>query len=130
MYLLDTNTVIYFFKAIGDVADRLLSHSPQQIGLPVVVVYELETGIAKSTQPDKRRTQLDDLLNSITFFPFDLIEAKTAAVLLARLEQTGTPMGPLDTLIAGTALTHQAVLVTHNTREFSRVPGLRLEDWY
>jgi tRNA(fMet)-specific endonuclease VapC len=130
MYLLDTNTVIYFFKAIGNVADRLLSYSPRQIGLPVVVVYELETGIAKSTQPDKRRAQLDDLLNSVTVFPFNLIEAKTTAVLRAMLEQVGTPMGPLDTLIAGTVLTHQAVLVTHNTREFSRVPGLRLEDWY
>ncbi len=130
MYLLDTNTVIYFFKAIGNVANRWLSHPPHQIALPAVVVYELETGIAKSTQPDKRRAQLDELLNDVTVFPFDLMAAKTTAALRAMLEQAGTPLGPLDMLIAGIALTHQAILVTHNTREFSRVPHLRLEDWY
>jgi tRNA(fMet)-specific endonuclease VapC len=130
MYLLDTNTVIYFFKAIGNVANRLFSHPPHQIALPAIVVYELETGIAKSTQPDKRRAQLDELLNGVTVFPFDLMAAKTTAALRAVLEQAGTPLGPLDTLIAGTTLTHQAILVTHNTREFSRVPHLRLEDWY
>ena len=58
MYLLDTNTVIYYFKNLGQVADRLLSHSPDQIAIPAVVVYELKTGIAKSTQPEKRRAQL------------------------------------------------------------------------
>jgi tRNA(fMet)-specific endonuclease VapC len=61
MYLLDANTVIYFFKDLGQVANRLLSHPPDQIAIPAVVVYELETGIAKSTQPEKRRAQLDEL---------------------------------------------------------------------
>ena len=130
MYLLDTNTVIYFFKDMGQVADRLLSHSPDQIIIPTVVVYELETGIAKSTQPEKRRNQLDELLHTIQMLPFSLIEAKATANLRAILEKIGQPLGPIDYLIAGTALTHQATLITHNTREFSRVPGLQWEDWY
>ena len=76
MYLLDTNTVIYFFKDLGQVAERLLSHPPDQIALPAIVVYELETGIAKSTQPEKRRAQLDTLLRTVAIWPFALAEAK------------------------------------------------------
>ena len=130
MYLLDTNTVIYFFKGLGQVADRLLSHPHYQIAIPAVVLYELETGIAKSTQPEKRRAQLDTLLLTIRILPFSGIEAKATAYLRATLERAGQPLGPIDFLIAGTALAHQAILVTHNTREFSRAPGLKYEDWY
>lgn len=130
MYLLDTNTAIYFFKDMGQVAGRLLSHPPDQIAIPTVVIYELETGIAKSTQPEKRRAQLDELLRAITILPFGLADAKAAATLRATLEKAGRPLGPMDNLIAGTALAHQATLVTHNTEEFSRTPGLRWEDWY
>lgn len=130
MYLLDTNTVIYYFKNLGHVADRLLSHSPDQIAIPAVVVYELETGIAKSTQPEKRRAQLDTLLRTVAIWPFALAEAQATATLRATLEKAGQPLGPMDYLIAGTALAHQAILVTHNTREFSRAPGLTCEDWY
>ena len=130
MYLLDTNTVIYYFKNLGQVADRLLSHSPDQIAIPAVVVYELETGIAKSTQPEKRRAQLDTLLRTVAIWPFALAEAQATATLRATLEKAGQPLGPIDYLIAGTALAQQAILVTHNTREFSRAPGLLCEDWY
>lgn len=130
MYLLDTNTVIYYFKNLGHVADRLLSHSPDQIAIPAVVVYELETGIAKSTQPEKRRAQLDTLLRTVAIWPFALAEAQATATLRATLEKAGQPLEPMDYLIAGTALAHQAILVTHNTREFSRAPGLTCEDWY
>jgi len=130
MYLLDTNTVIYFFKDKGQVATRLLQHLPTDIAIPAVVVYELETGIAKSTQPEKRRAQLDALLRKVMVIPFGLAEAKATAAVRATLEKAGIPLGPLDNLIAGTALTHQAILVTHNTQEFNRVPGLQWEDWY
>lgn len=130
MYLLDTNTVIYFFKDMGHVASRLLNHLPDQIALPTIVIYELETGIAKSTQPEKRRAQLGELLRAIKILPFGLADAKAAAILRAALEKAGRPLGPMDNLIAGTALAHQATLITHNIEEFSRVPGLRWEDWY
>jgi tRNA(fMet)-specific endonuclease VapC len=130
MYVLDTNTVIYFFKDLGQVAGRLFSHPPNQIAIPAVVVYELETGIAKSTQPEKRRAQLDKLLFTIRMLPFGGTEAKVTAHLRATLEKAGQPLGPIDFLIAGTTLAHQAILVTHNTREFSRVLGLKREDWY
>ncbi len=129
-FVLDTNTLVYFFRGEGKVAKRLLAASPADIAVPTVVVYELETGIAKSTDPAKRRGQLDPLLEAVTLLPFGVEEARAAAAIRARLERGGTPIGPMDTLIAGTAVAHRGVLVTRNTREFGRVPGLAIEDWY
>lgn len=130
MYLLDTNTLIYFFKGQGRVAERLLSMAPSAIGVPAPVLYELEYGIARSTQAEKRRAQLDQFLRSTQLIVFDEAAARAAGVTLAALESKGLPIGPQDILIAGIALAQDAILVTHNTREFARIPGLRLEDWY
>ena len=130
MYILDTNTLIYFFKGIGDVASILLSKSPQDILIPSIALYELEVGIAKSTKPKKRRKQLESLISRISISSFGAKEAKKAAMIRANLESKGTPIGPYDILIAGTALSTNATLVTHNTKEFERVKGLKIEDWY
>lgn len=130
MYLLDTNTLIYFFKGMGGVGQRLFAHAPHQIFVPSIVVYELEVGIAKSSAPQKRREQLALLLEDITIVDFGAKEAKIAAVIRANLEQKGTPIGAMDTLIAGCALVHGYTLITHNTKEFSRIEGLSLEDWF
>ena len=129
-YALDTNTLIYFFKGHGEVARHLLATAPANIAIPAVVVYEVETGIAKSTNPNKRTEQLAELLDIVTVLPFDVDAARSAASIRARLERQGTPIGPMDTLIAGTALAHGATLVTHNTAEFQRVPALQLTDWF
>jgi tRNA(fMet)-specific endonuclease VapC len=130
MYALDTNTVIYFFKNMGNVAPHLFSLPPYEIALPSVVLYELEVGIAKSTAPEKRRTQLNELLTFIRVLPFTEREAAISAKVRAKLEKAGTPIGSLDMMIAGTALANKATLVTHNTKEFSRIDSLRLEDWF
>jgi len=130
MYALDTNTLIYFFRGQGMVAERLLATPPAEVAIPAVSVYEIEVGIAKSTQPAKRRRQFDDLLEAMTVLPFERAAASAAAGVRASLEKKGQPIGPLDTLIAGTALAHRATLVTHNTGEFKRVPKLSLVDWY
>lgn len=130
MYALDTNTLIYYFKGQGRVAARLAALRPTDIGIPVVALYELETGIAKSQQPQKRRKQLDSLLAVTKLLPFDRATARRAAQLRAELELAGTPLGPLDCLIAGIAVEQSATLVTRNLKEFRRVPGLKLEDWY
>ena len=130
MYILDTNTLIYFFKGIGDVANILLSKAPKDILIPSIALYELEVGIAKSTKPQKRIKQLESLISRINISSFGFQEAKVAAMVRANLEGKGTPIGQYDTLIAGTALNNNATLVTHNTKEFSRVKGLDIEDWY
>jgi len=130
MYVLDTNTLIHFFKGKGRVAATLLSIPPREIAIPAVVLYELEVGIAKSSQPTHRRAQLDALVTIVTVLPFDLSAAKRAAELRAALEKAGTPIGPIDVLIAGTALAYEGVLVTHDKAEFGRVKGLKTKDWY
>ena len=130
MYLLDTNTLIYFFKGIGDVSNILLSKAPKDIFIPAIVLYELEVGIAKSTKPKKRAIQLGSLISRVKIVSFGAQEAKVAATIRAELESNGTPIGPYDILIAGTALSNNATLVTHNTKEFKRVKSLNIEDWY
>ncbi len=130
MLVLDTNTVIYFFKDMGGVPERLMEQPPADIAISAVTLYELETGIAKSKAPKKRRGQLDTLLSAIRVLPFDPAVARRTGELRASLEKTGTPIGPLDTLIAGTCLTHGATLVSRNVEEFEQVPGLTVVSWF
>lgn len=130
MFVLDTNTVIYFFKGMGGVSERLLSTPPGEVALPAVVLYELETGIAKSSAPGRRRHQLDLLVAASRVLPFGQSEARAAAAIRAALELAGSPIGPLDNLIAGTTVAHRGVLVTRNTRELERVDGLAVVNWY
>ncbi len=115
---------------MGDVASILLSKPPKDISIPSIALYELKVGIAKSTKPNKRRKQLESLVSRINIASFGAKEAEVAAMIRANLESKGTPIGHYDTLIAGTALSTNATLVTHNTKEFKRVTGLNLEDWY
>ena len=129
MYILDTNTLIYFFKDMGNVAANLLAASPKDIGIPAVVRYELEYGIARSTAPRKRMKQLEELCALVDVLPFGGEEAKASAGIRVALEKKGTPIGPYDVMIAGTALSKQGTLVTSNTKEFRRVPGLKIIDW-
>lgn len=129
-YALDTNTLIYFFKGMGQVAPKLLAQAPGDILLPAIVLYELETGIAKSQAPAKRRDQLNELLKVIQIIPFDAKAALIAADIRADLEQQGRMIGPLDNLIAASAIAAGAILVTRNTSEFARISGLMLENWY
>jgi len=130
MYILDTNTLIYFFKGIGNISTRLLHTPPRSVGIPTIVLFELEVGIAKSSSPKKRRLQLESLTATINILPLGHEEVKCAAAIRADLENRGKPIGPYDVLIAGTALANKGVLVTHNTSEFERIEGLQLEDWY
>jgi tRNA(fMet)-specific endonuclease VapC len=130
MFALDTNSVIYFFKGMGRVADRLLEVPPSQVAIPAIVLYELEVGIAKSTSSARRRSQLENLVSVVNVLPFGIEEAKASAQIRAGLERLGTPIGPLDTLIAGTALSRRATLVTRNTDEFGRIKKLKVENWF
>jgi tRNA(fMet)-specific endonuclease VapC len=130
MWVLDTNTLIYFFRGEGNVAKEILARSPSDIGIPSIVLYELEVGIAKSTSPRKRMGQLGELTAVVQTLPFGAAEARVSAAIRSNLEKKGRPIGPYDVLIAGTAKACNATLVTRNTREFKRVQGLVLEDWY
>jgi tRNA(fMet)-specific endonuclease VapC len=99
------------------------------LALPAIVLYELEYGALRSGLPDRRRRELERGLGSIQRAPFDSEAAIASAKIRIELERQGLTIGPLDLLIAGTALSRGAVLVTNNITEFSRVPGLRVTDW-
>ncbi|WP_414527057.1 type II toxin-antitoxin system VapC family toxin [Nodularia chucula] len=130
MYVLDTNTLIYYFKGQGQVAQNLANVSAQEIIVPTIVLFELQVGIAKSTSPGKRSQQLQQLVSRVKLVAFDRDAALAAATIRAELEKQGTPIGQIDVLIAGTAVALEAILITHNLKEFSRVPGLAIADWY
>jgi tRNA(fMet)-specific endonuclease VapC len=100
------------------------------VALPSVVVYELVYGAGRAQAPRKLRQGLESLLETARILPFGAVEARTAARIRLDLEKSGAPIGPLDLMIAATALGQRGILVTRNTREFGRVDGLRHEDWY
>jgi tRNA(fMet)-specific endonuclease VapC len=130
MYVLDTNTLIYYFKGQGQVTQNLINTPAESIIISTIVVFELQVGIAKSNSPTKRIQQLQQLLSKVQQVDFDREMAISAATIRAQLEQQGTPIGPMDILIAGTAMSLQATLVTHNVREFARIPDLKIADWF
>ena len=128
-FALDTNTMSYYLRQEGGVVARFQALPPQQIALPAIVVYELNYGLRRVG----RRNALDALarlVQTVAVLDFDLDTADHAARIRVELEARGTPISNADLLIAATARRHGCTLVTHNTREFERVPELVLEDWY
>ena len=129
-YLLDTNICIYIIKkSPRSVLDRLREHTPKKIAISTVTLFELYYGAAKS----QSWQQAEDALAKF-FVPFSIIDvdrsaAAEAAIIRARLEERGTPIGPYDLLIAGVARAWNMVLVTNNIREFERIENMRLENW-
>ena len=128
MTLLDSNVLIHYLRGTEPLFSRLRAASPAKMAIPSIVAYELEYGTLKSTNP-RRRAMLQDIVGELEEIPFDAAAARAAARIRVDLEKIGAVIGPLDLLIAGIAESRGAVLVTANLREFSRVPGLRVEDW-
>lgn len=132
MLILDSNTISYYFRGDPKVVSRLQEWRPADLGVPAIVEYELRYGLLRlppeSAVP--RLAALGQLLRPMQLLPFDSECAAQAARIRADLETAGTPIGPHDTLIAATALRHQATLVTRNVREFSRVAGLQWMNWH
>jgi tRNA(fMet)-specific endonuclease VapC len=133
MILLDTNVVI---AAINDsprrVADSVahLGRQARPVAMSSIVLFELRFGIANSRRHGLNERRLANFLSGpVELLAFDGEDARAAGELRAALKAAGTTIGAYDVLIAGQALRHGATLVTVNTREFGRVPGLRIEDW-
>lgn len=130
MFVLDTNTVIDYFRGKGKVADRLLAVGPREIGLPAIVAYEVWVGVLGSQNAKRRELQYEEFLSAIEVIAFDVATSRRAAELRHSMERRGEAIGPLDTLIAGTALVHRATLVTRNVKEFGRIAGLKIVNWH
>jgi len=130
MFLLDTNTFIYFFKGQGRVPERMLATPPGEVAISAVSLYEIEVGIAKSVQPAKRRRQFDTFLAVVSLLPFDRPAARArrnGARGTGTAGSTNRPAGQSD-FWYGAA--HRAALVRRNTREFPPVANLAIMDWY
>ena len=132
MLVLDSNTISYYFRGDLQVVPRLQALRPADLGVPAIVECELRYGLLRlpSQAAATRLAALAKLLQPLQLLPFDSECAAHAARLRVELEAAGTPIGPNDTLIAATALRHQAILVTRNVREFSRVQGLQWLNWH
>jgi tRNA(fMet)-specific endonuclease VapC len=126
--LLDTNILVYCLKGREPVTSRVRAALPSEVAIPSVVALEIEYGTLKTSNP-RRRAILSGLLANLQEVPFDLQAARGAARIRVDLEARGEIIGMLDLMIAGTARSRGATLVTNNVKEFSRVKGLRLADW-
>lgn len=130
MYLLDTNVCIHILnQSHAGVAAQFRLHTPREMRLCSVVKSELLFGARRSSRIQENLRLLEVFFAPFQSLPFDDRCAEEAAQIRAQLAGQGRPIGPHDILIAATARVHDAVLVTHNTGEFARVTGLRLEDW-
>jgi tRNA(fMet)-specific endonuclease VapC len=127
-YLLDANAVIVLLNdVISNLAQRARRERPGDVAISAVVAHELFYGALKS----RRATHNVALVDALQFevLEFDKEDARQASQIRALLAARGTPSGPYDVLIAGQAVARNMILVTHNTNEFGRVPGLQIEDW-
>lgn len=129
-YMLDTNICIYAIKHKPEqVFMRLQEHDPIDICISSVTYAELVHGVEKSKAIEKNRVALALLLANIEIMNFDSLAAESYGKIRADLEKAGTPIGPLDMMIAGHAKALDYTVVTNNTKEFARVKGLKLENW-
>jgi tRNA(fMet)-specific endonuclease VapC len=129
-YLLDTNTCIYIINnRPPTVGKKFASVNIRNIAVSSITVAELRYGADKSGLGERNRKALEEFIASLTVKDFDHDATRVYAPLRVGLERKGTPIGPLDTLIAAHALSLERTLVTNNLKEFKRVPKLRLENW-
>lgn len=129
-YMLDTNICIYSIKHKPEkVFLRLQKHNPAEICISSVTYAELVHGVEKSQAVEKNRLALALLLANIEILNFDAAAAESYGKIRADLEKKGTPIGPLDMMIAGHAMSLHYTVVTNNTNEFRRVKDLILENW-
>lgn len=128
-YLLDTNILVAMSKERPGMSDRLAGYPAASVLLSSVVVAEIEYGIAKSARQEHNRRVFDCILQGFQIAAFDAAAARLYGPIRAELERQGRLIGPYDLMIAAHALALDAVLVTDNVGEFSRVEGLVMENW-
>jgi tRNA(fMet)-specific endonuclease VapC len=129
-HLLDTNICVAVIRQRAPrILARLQRMTPGSVGVSIITVSELECGAAKSLHPSRNRAALEQFLLPLEILNYGATAAFHYGEIRARLEKAGTPIGPLDTLIAAHAKSLNVTLVTNNLAEFRRVAGLKVEDW-
>ena len=129
-YMLDTNICIYTIKhKPPEVIKAFLCHEPDDMCISSITYGELMHGVEKSQAVERNRAAITLFLSAISILPSDSDAAEEYGAVRADLERKGTPIGPMDMLIAGHARSRGLILVTNNTREFFWVNELEVEDW-
>ena len=130
-FLADTNILGYLARhSPGPLEKRMLrAMEKQEVAISVITRAETRYGLGLLNPDDKRRASIDLLLQEFPALPWTSAAADHYGDIAVRLHQTGQAIGAMDTLIAAHALAENLILVTHNTRHFERIPGLKLEDW-
>lgn len=129
-YLLDTDICSFAMKRrFPDLIQRLMGFAPRELKISAITAHELEFGVLRSSRSEDLGRVVEAFLGNVEALPFDLAAARHAGAIRAQLAAAGTPIGAYDLLIAAHARSLGATLVSHNQREFSRVPDLLLEDW-
>ena len=129
-YLLDTNICIYIIKQQPlAVIQRFQSLAVSKVGISSITLSELEYGVSKSERVVQNKLALAQFVAPLEIMPYDDLAAREYGPIRAGLEQLGTPIGALDTLIGAHALALNCILVTNNEKEFTRIPGLLIENW-
>jgi|SRR5690606_28704074 len=129
-FILDTNICIYLIKKKPiQVFNKFKEFPLGSIGISSISLAELQYGIQKSNQPDKNQKALIEFLLPLEIVEFEVSAAIEYGNIRAKLERKGTPIGPLDTLIAAHVKAMGLTLVTNNEKEFLRIEGLKVENW-
>ncbi len=129
-FMLDTNICIYIIRRKPpEVLHRFNSTMISQIGISSITLSELLYGVSKSSRPEQNHAALAQFLAPLEIASYGDKAAQCYGPLRSRLEKEGTPIGPLDMMIAAHALSIACTLVTHNEKEFSRIPNLTIENW-
>lgn len=129
-YLLDTCAVSDYFRRRGGVAAAAHARPPHELAVSAITVHEIHFGVLRQPRAATSLAgRVKTFLSVVATIPFEPVDALASADIRARLERSGQSIGALDALIAGVALARGLTLVTSNTREFSRVRGLSIEDW-
>lgn len=129
-YMLDTNMIIYILNGRSDRAFfEMTRHDREEICISVVTYAELRFGIEGSSRREEAARRLEKFLEGIAILDFDVVAAKEYGRIRQYLKQRGEPIGDCDMLISAQANSMDLTLVTHNVREFARVPGLEVADW-
>ena len=128
-YLLDTDIVIYTMKMKPEAVREAFNAHYDQLAISTITLMELIFGAHKSANSARNLREVEGLAARVEVLPYDFDAAAHTGQLRAELAKLGTPIGPYDQMIAGLARSRGLILVTNNVSEFSRVPGLRIENW-
>ncbi len=128
-FLLDTNAVINLMKLREPLTARVKSTGPAALAVSTITLAELWYGAARSRRPQQSRQEQDTALEPFRVLDFDAAAADRYAAARAHLADQGRPIGDRDLMIAAIAMVARKTVITSNVSEFTRVPGLKIEDW-